>query len=225
MERIIAVKFNSMKVNDLKIFEKLKNYEFDELILYFNGTSSLYFNIEKNPYIDKFKEVTEMETEVELDLDKIYRQLISYVHQSRSEGMLFILDASDTIPDTQEWMYRAQVTGLLEKSYPEMSEEIKVNNVSDLFKLPHPLGIVPILDIKDSAKALQSRNLVQFISFFTKGWTYFDKNYIGNLAEILLIDNKYDIQLLDLSYYKDPVRRIIKYLTNKLEEYGKITDL
>lgn len=214
-----------MKVGELSILEKLKDYDFDELILYFNGISSLYFKLGNNPYLDKFKEVTEMESEVELSLDKVYRQLISYVHQSRSEGMLFILDASDTIPDTQEWMYRAQVTGILEKSYSDSQKEVNINHIVDLFKLEHPLGIVPILDIKDSAKALQSRDFIQFIDFFVKGWTYFDINYRGNLAEVLLLDNKYDIQLLNLNYYKDPVRRIIKYLMNKLEEYGKTANL
>lgn len=210
MDTVIAIKFNSNMFNGTKILEKLKNYKgIDEIILFFNNVTSVDVKKDENG-----PEITIMETDAEIGLDKVYRQIISYVHQSRSEGILCILDASDDIPESDSWLDSIKSTGIIIKS--NAINKTCVTCVEDLFKLSYALGFIPVIRIEDTLYALQSRDLYQFIEYFI-GEVYYHPNYLGYIPEMAIQEDKYLIEILKPGVYTKEKDKIIKYLLNRIK--------
>jgi hypothetical protein len=204
MSKVIAIIDSIGNLNNM--LSQLNNVDnYTEIIVFLNGTNMSY---------DIPESYTVMESEVTIDLDRVYRQILSYVTQLYSEGQLFIFKAGDTLPEfdvLDKW--KSEGIYINSDSIPtNLSGGMPLKKVKDLFNLTYgPFGFSLVLDISCLHMFLTSRNLYEFVDKFIN-LPYFITSNKSNIAEMVYLSSKYGKDLINLDEIELPYRNIIKLL-------------
>jgi len=228
MNKVVAVTFNKLMVGGFHILDTLLGYhDLTEVVIFLNGVPEPDGMYEK--YKEKFKrngiEMTLMENDIELDLDKVLRHLVSYAHHNYFEGRLYILRGSDTIKSRNFLDVELSGNcGMLLKGGGS-SKSVGVYSVPDYFLLDTPFSFIPVIDLELAIYALQSRDLHGFMECLVSRESKckaklidMRSDVVEDLSDSLVLSGKYSISIIRDTDFKGDIvtSKIIKLLLNKI---------
>jgi hypothetical protein len=224
MDRVIAFIANPYTTNINALNKVLNKYkELDEIVLFDNGCKLFDLN---NITSDRFQ-VTTLSTEIQVPFDRVLRQIFSYVHQTRSEGTLVLLDVSDSIPDSDLWLdycdngHSTKIVKSDMELYKDGSkfyQHIRFN--------ASPFNFIPIIDISNLPDLLTSRTSGQFlnklmnydynsyINFGSDEWSKY--KFIGSVPDLIQLNQWIGVSwLLELeTNLSIESRKVLDYINN-----------
>lgn len=214
MKNIIALICSPLIINKDSINLLIKSDEVTEVILFSNGAGDLTHQFESD-------KVGHMETEIEISLDKVYRQIISFIHHTHSDGTLYILRGGDKLNNLDFlWNSNSQNSIIVpesEFSVDAFSDDS--NKMDNLLYLNHPFSFIPILDVSSLNYALTSRNLLSYVSYFIKGGWTTTKSIEVSIPEVSIMQDKYLGDLLNPDFIEDKaIKLVINYLRSRDNE-------
>lgn len=216
MNRVVAIIVDG--IASTNIFTSVCRLDPTEIIFFGNGVDvedkyRAYRIILGDSCPDKVTYM-QVESEDKIPMDRVYRQILSYVHQTYLEGQLFIFYGSDKIinPDTFKIINRCGVIPHME-AIPEYTN-FEISRPIDLFYLKSPVAFSLSLDISDLKTALTSRNLSQFLRYFTKLGRIRPQEcgVNGNLADSAIRERFIGMDLVDTFKCKDNTVNLVNFI-------------
>ena len=212
MNNIVAIVCNPLFINKDSINLLINSDEVTELVLFSNGAGDLSeFNSDK---------VTLMETKIEIELDRIYRQIISIVHHTHSDGALYILRGGDKVSNLDFlWNSNFQNSIIVPESEFSVDAFYDSAKIDKLLYLNHLFSFIPVLDISSLSYALTSRNLLSYVSYFIKGGWTTTKSIEVSIPEVSVMQDKYLGDLLNPDFIENKaIKLVINYLRSRDNE-------
>lgn len=216
MNKVVAIIVDGIASTD--ILTSVCRLDPAEIVLFGNGVDvedkyRAYRNLLGDACPDKVTYM-QVESENKIPMDRVYRQILSYVHQTYLEGQLLIFYGSDKVinPDTFKLINRYGVIPHM-NALPEYTN-FDISRPIDLFYLKSPVAFSLSLDISDIKNALTSRDLIQFLRYFTKLGRIRPQEcgVGGNLADWSIRESFIGLDLVDTHGCKDNIINLVNFI-------------
>lgn len=216
MNKVVAIIVDGIASTD--IFTSVCRLDPTEIVLFGNGVDvedkyRSYRNLLGDACPDKVTYM-QVESENKIPMDRVYRQILSYVHQTYLEGQLLIFYGSDKVINPDAFKVINKYGVIPHMNAIPVCTEFEISRPIDLFYLKSPVAFSLSLDISDIKTALTSRNLIQFLRYFTKLGRVRPQEcgVEGNLADWSIRESFIGLDLVDTHECKDNIVNLVNFI-------------